>query len=115
MITDRIDQITAFFSAASETGRDLADDYIETPAGSLQTHKFVKHSTHGEDFETLPKTSEDKEILYVVEVFVDDCIVVAIPTSQEQLAHVATAVTPGIHDVFPADTVDENDAISVKK
>ena len=29
--------------------------------------------------------------------------------------HVATAVMSGIHDVFPADNVDENDPISLKK
>ena len=52
---------------------------------------------------------------YVFEAFVDDYIAIAIPTSQEQLAHVATAVTSGIHDVFLADTVDENNPISLKK
>ena len=83
--------------------------------GSLPTHKFVQHSTHGKDFETLPKTSKDKAVSYVVEVFVDDYVAIAIPTSHEQLAHVATAVMSGIHDVFPADNMDKNDPISLKK
>ena len=54
-------------------------------------------------------------MLYVVKAFADDYIAIAIPTSQEQLTHVATAVMSGIHDVFPVDTVDESDPISLKK
>ena len=40
----------------------------------------------------LPQMSKDKTMSYVVEAFVDDYIAIAIPTSQEQLGHVATAV-----------------------
>ena len=40
---------------------------------------------------------------------------IVIPTSQEQLEHVATAIMTGIHNVFPADIVDSNDPISEKK
>ncbi len=40
---------------------------------------------------------------------------IVIPTSQEQLEHVATAVMTGIHDIFPANIVDGNDPISEKK
>ncbi len=52
---------------------------------------------------------------YALEVFVDDFMSIVIPTSQEQLEHVATAVMTGIHDVFPANVVDSNDPISEKK
>ena len=104
-----------YFCAASETARDVADDYIETPVGSLPAHKFVTHSTHGTDFETLPETSTSKNLSYVVEAFVDDYIAIAIPTSKEQLHHVDTAVMSAIHDVFPAYSDDENDPISLKK
>jgi hypothetical protein len=38
-----------------------------------------------------------------------------IPTSREQLDHVADAIMQVIHDVFPADIVDINDPISEKK
>ena len=31
-----------YFCALSETGRDVAEQYIETPVGSLAEHKFVK-------------------------------------------------------------------------
>jgi len=40
---------------------------------------------------------------------------IVIPTSREQLKHVAMAIMTGIHDVFPADIVDRNDLISKKK
>lgn len=30
----------SFFCAASETGRDVAEDYVETPIGSRPEHKF---------------------------------------------------------------------------
>ena len=45
----------------------------------------------------------------------DDYISLAIPTSQEQLTHVATAIMMGVHDVFPADINDDNDPLSLKK
>jgi hypothetical protein len=50
-----------------------------------------------------------------VEVYVDDFISLAIPTSQQQLVHVGRGVLHGIHDIFPADDVDENDPTSLKK
>jgi hypothetical protein len=37
-----------------------------------------------------------------------------IPTSQEQLEHVATAVMTGIHDVSPTNITDGNNPISKK-
>ena len=104
-----------YFCAASETGRDVAEDYVETPVGSLPPHKFAKHSGHGKDFDALPETSADERLKYMVEVFVDDFVALAIPTSRQQLQHVATAVMSGVHDVFPADEVDEEDPLSLKK
>jgi hypothetical protein len=51
----------------------------------------------------------------MVEVFVDDFVALAIPTSRQHLQHVATAVMSGVHDVFPADAVDKEDPLSLKK
>ena len=50
-----------------------------------------------------------------MKVFVDDCISLVIPTSQEQMLHVGNVVMHGTHDVFPPDVVDENDPVSLKK
>jgi hypothetical protein len=40
---------------------------------------------------------------------------IVIPTSMDQLEHVATAVMTGIHNVFPANIIDGNDSILEKK
>jgi hypothetical protein len=53
--------------------------------------------------------------VYVLEVYVDDFMSLVVPTSYEQLQHVATAVMRGIHGVFPEDENDANDPISLKK
>ena len=50
-----------------------------------------------------------------MEVYVDDYIGIAIPTSREQLDHVSRGIMHGIHDVFPPDDDAANDAISYKK
>jgi hypothetical protein len=66
---------------------------------------------------SLPNMQEvpaDK-LRYSVDVYVDDFIPMAIATSKEQQEHVTEAVMHGIHDVFPANTIDEEDPISYKK
>lgn len=103
-----------YFCAASETARDVAADYVETPIGSLPDHKFQDMAMGSEAVKQLPIEGSG-ELRYMVEVYVDDFISIAIATSQEQLEHVAQAVMKGIHDVFPPDDVKENDPISYKK
>jgi hypothetical protein len=108
-----------YFCAATETARDIASTYCDTYVGSLTPHKFIHHVT-GEDvdFNALPITSAgsaSNNLHYALEVYMDDLMSIVIPTSQQQLQHVATAVMTGIHDVFPANIVDANDPISEKK
>ena len=50
-----------------------------------------------------------------MEVYVDDYIALAVPTSQDQLDHVANGVLLGIYDAFPKDDNDDNNPISLKK
>ena len=45
----------------------------------------------------------------------DDYIVLDIPNSQDQQHNVANAIMTGIHDMFPPDKDDKEDAISLKK
>jgi len=111
-----------YFCAASETGRDMAQQYIKTPIGSLPTHKFIHHAAQGDDFETLltadqsdNNSGDTNPLSYVVEVYVDDYISFAIPTSKDQLIHVTNAVMTGIHDIFPADDDGKEDPVSLKK
>ena len=104
-----------YFCAASETGRDVATQYMESKIGSLPDNKFLEYAMGDEAVEALPKEAGVEEMRYFIDVYVDDFIPMAIATSQEQLRHAANAVLAGIHDVFPADNVDENDPISLKK
>jgi hypothetical protein len=43
-----------YFCAATETARDIASDYCDTPIGSLLHHKFVKHKMGAKEFDKLP-------------------------------------------------------------
>ena len=45
----------------------------------------------------------------------DDYIALDIPRSQDQLHHVTNAPMTGIHDAFPLEKYDKEDAISIKK
>jgi hypothetical protein len=91
-----------YFCAASETARDVATDYTETPVGSLPTHKFIQHAMGNREVLNLPAKLEDTSFRYFIDVYVDDFIPMAIATSREHLEHVANAVMTGIHDIFPA-------------
>ena len=105
-----------YFCAASETARDVSAQYADTKVGSLPTHKFTAQAMSGEDVKDLPKVADlEAPFQYFIDVYVDDFIPMAIATSQEQLEHVATAVMHGIHDVFPASTIEAKDPISYKK
>ncbi len=102
-----------YFCAASETARDVAAEYIETPVGSLPAHKFKAWA--GAQAARLQRSSAEKGLLYVVEVYVDDFIAAIIPTTREQITHIARSILHGIHDVFPACTDNDRDPILTKK
>ena len=101
-----------YFCAASETARDVAQQYLQTPIGSLESHKFEHLTTPHNS--ALPLT-DSTPLRFMLEVYMDDFIGLAIPTSLSQLRHYANAVMYGIHDIFPPDTDDASDPISVKK
>jgi hypothetical protein len=103
------------FCAASETARDVADQYAECPIGSVANHKFIEHAMSGAEVKELPKVGSNDSFRYLQEVFVGDFLALAMALSQEQVRHVANALMTGIHDVFPADDNDENDPLSLKK
>ena len=61
-------------------GRDVAEKYIETPVGSLASHKFVKLPQLNSDFAELPKSDIlDEPLNYNPEVYREDYIALAIP------------------------------------
>ena len=51
----------------------------------------------------------------MLEVYVDDFLGLVIPWSSHDLDRVANALMHGIHNVFPKDTIPENNPISLKK
>ena len=105
-----------FFCAASETARDVAQDYCETAIGSIPPHKFTNHVIGNSAYEALPEHDDNNNTFrYLLEVYVDDYVALVIPTSREQLRHIGDSTMTGIHDVFPQDDNDNNDPISKKK
>ena len=105
------------FCATIETGRDVEMQYCNTLIGSLDDHIFLTHTQGSIAYQDL--LEHDKELTtplrYLVEVYVDDYIGLAIPTTKRQLDHVANGVMCGIHDIFPPDPILEEDPISFKK
>ncbi len=87
-----------FFCPASETARDVAEQYLQLPLNSLLQHKFA------------PLTVTHKD-----EVFMDEYIGLAIPTTIAQLRHFSDAVMYGIHGIFPPHNKPTMDPISLKK
>jgi hypothetical protein len=103
------------FCAASETARDVAGWYAEMPMGTLAEHKFTEHAMKNEALAALPEQCKVKEFKYTIGVYVDDFTALAQAKSRQQLEHLTKAMMHGIHDVFPPDTEDANDPISLKK
>lgn len=50
-----------YFCAASETGRDVAAQYVETPIGTMPDHKFLPHTQVAESYKSLPQVSPPSE------------------------------------------------------
>ena len=104
-----------YFCAASETARDVAAHHAELPMHTLPDHQFLHLTSTNPTFSTLPLTSPSTDLRYMLEVYVDDFIGLAIAPSQQHLNHLATAMMSGIHSVFPPSQLPETDPISYKK
>ncbi len=104
-----------YFCVASETARDVAASYAELPLGAQRPHDFLHYTTLHEDYQALPRTAPQTKFRYIMEVYMDDFIDIAIPTSQRDLDHLATATMNGIHDVFPRANTPAEDPISERK
>ena len=105
-----------YFCTVSEIGRDVAEQYIKTPVGSLAQHKFVMLKKVNSEFAELQnKDTSNEPFNCMLEVYMDNYIVLAIPKIKDQLHHVANAIMTGINYVFPPDKDDKEYAISLKK
>ena len=95
-----------YFCVALETGRDIAEWYTETPVGTLPPHKFLPHTQTVASYQALPPTqpAHSAPFHYLIEVYMDDYIGLAMATSRDQLDHVVGSVMHAIHDIFPPNT-----------
>jgi len=94
--------------------RDVAVDYIKTDVGALPTHKF-SHWAGADKAPVGAPMKPGRRIRYLVEVYVDDFIACIIPTTKQQVEHVAQGILHGIHDFFPLSKDDDTDPILHKK
>ena len=98
-------------------GRDVAQHYIETPLGAEPKNAMAHYSKGSHAYNALPALSacDSDPLRYLVKVYVDDFMGMAIPTSCCVLNHVANGVMCGIHDVFPPTLGKEDNLISLNK
>jgi hypothetical protein len=105
-----------YFCVASTMARDIAEVYTNTLVRSLPPHEFTHHTCRDAEASKLLKTSNTPTTLgYRLEVYMDNFMSMVIPTSQEQLDHVAKAITTRIHGVFPSNITNKDNPISEKK
>jgi hypothetical protein len=117
----------AFFCAASETARDVAETLINQPRGSLPEHAlepFMLPSEGPSEYAGKPQDGMDEDTSHVnnfcrlLETFVDDFINVAQTTDEKQLRHLSRGLLHAIHEIFPPPSITGHageDPISVKK
>jgi hypothetical protein len=75
-----------FFCTASETARDVAQDYCETKIGTLPPHKFTNYVTGNQAYDKLPeRDNSGNNFRYLLKVYVNDFVSLVVPTSREQL------------------------------
>ena len=84
--------------------------------GSLAPHKFVKLTKLNPEFVEMPQIDISDDLFnYMLEVYMENCIELSIPSRRAQVNHVSNAVMIGIHNLFPIDKDDDKYAISLKK
>ncbi len=102
-----------YFCVASETLRDVMVEYIKTSIGSLPEHKFK--AWVGATMAMVNNDMAQRDLRYVMEVYVNDYISCIVPTSRKQIEHIARGILHGIHNIFPPGTDNSNDLILAKK
>ncbi|MCA1807601.1 MAG: hypothetical protein LC687_07120, partial [Actinobacteria bacterium] len=116
----------AYFCAATETGRDLAEWLRLLPR--LPQHPMEQHTlnhadpkfllSHFPSSESLDDPENRKKFLHLFECFVDDYIALLQSTDETILRHHSRALLHAIHQIFPppeATGHDGEDPISHKK
>jgi hypothetical protein len=108
----------AYFCAASETARDVAEQLAATPVGSLEEHPLDDFLFRPQDWPEDGMEDTSAKFTRLLEVYIDDFIQLAQTTDPAKLQHLSRAVLHGIHSVFPPPSVTSHageDPVSIKK
>ncbi len=106
-------ELAPYFCTASETVQDVTVEYIETAIGSLPAHKFEAWA--GVTMAMVNNDTAQRNLCYVLKVYVDDYISCIVPTSRKQIEHITRGILHRIHNIFPPSTEDSKDPIMVKR
>ena len=108
----------AFFCAASETARDVAEDRCRETVGSLPRHALEDLMLPPDLWPEGAGPGRQGTPHKRLEVYVDDFCALAQTTDVGELRHISRALLHSIHEVFPPPEVSGlggDDSVSVKK
>ena len=113
-----MEQIPPFFCAATETARDVAQDYFES-SEDLPEHP-LEHTMLQVDLRKYGTPSDDslRKFLNLIESYVDDFIRMIQSTNRETLTRFTRAILRGVEDIFPTPDISGSimpPPISIKK
>jgi hypothetical protein len=75
-------ELAPYFCVASKTAQDVTVEYIETALGSLPEHKFEAWA--GTTMAMVNNGMAQRNLRYVLEVYVNDYISCIVPTSRKK-------------------------------
>jgi hypothetical protein len=108
----------AYFCAASETARDVAEELAQHPRGSLPEHPLEGYLVPPGEWPDDTIEQQASDFVKLLEVYVDDFIQLAQTENRAQLEHLSRAILHAIHSVFPPPAVtghNGEDPIALKK
>ena len=108
----------AYFCAASETARDVAEKLRTTPVGSLDQHPLEHYLVPPDKWPEQEIEQHAVKFTHLLEVYIDDFIQLAQTRDPTQLTHLSRALLHAIHAVFPPPAITGHagkDPISLKK
>jgi hypothetical protein len=108
----------AYFCAASETARDVAETLAQQAPGSLPEHPLEGYLVPPAEWSDDDTDMHAEKFLQLLEVYVDDFILLAQTEDRSQLEHLSRAMLHAIHAVFPPPSItghDGEDPIALKK
>jgi len=94
-----------FFCAATETARDVAEDLIKEPRGSLPPHPLESLMLPPSLWPEDNIASTCISFLKMLEVYVDDFCTIVLTTDVDKSRHISRALLHSIHSVSPPPSV----------